>query len=97
MKDEEKTWFTEMTYLSDKKIIQLHITKFFRQFQVGEVFKSGQLVRYVNGRVKHRHYPDTILKYLRLLRKKKLLNYTHTGGKASCQFKIIKMGEVHSL
>ena len=86
-----------MKPLTDKAIIDGHNLRFVRQFQVGDIFRSGQLVRYVNARVDHRHYPDTILKYLRLLRKKKLLNYTHVGGKASCQFKIIAPGEPHSL
>lgn len=86
-----------MKDLTDKAIIQQHILRFFEQFQVGDVFKSGQLVRYVNARVKHRHYPDTILKYGRILRKQGSINYCHTGGKASCQFKIIASGEVHPL
>ncbi len=86
-----------MKPLSDKAIIQLHIMRFFNQFDVGYVFKSGQLVRYVNARVKHRHYPDSILKYTRLLRQSDKLNYKHVEGKASCKFKVIAPGEPHSL
>ncbi|KKL48316.1 hypothetical protein LCGC14_2326740 [marine sediment metagenome] len=86
-----------MKDLKDKAIIQGHILRFFAQLQVGDVFKSGQLVRYVNARVKHRHYPDTILRYTRLLREEVRINYSHTGGKASCQFKKISPMASHSL
>jgi len=82
---------------TDKDIIEQHIFRFFAQFREGEVFKSGQLVRYVNNRIGKRHYPDTILKYLRILRKADKLNYTHVGGKASCQFKILEIGQPHLL
>ena len=86
-----------MTDLTDKAIIQQHILRYFDQFTVGDVFKSGQLVRYVNARTKHRHWPDSILKYLRLLRQDEELNYTHIEGKQSCKFKIIALGEPHLL
>lgn len=86
-----------MEKLKLKPAIETQIVMFFDQFHPGEVFKSGQLVRYVNNRIGKRHYPDTILRYCRGLRKHDHINYTCVGGKASCQFKVLEIGEPHSL
>ena len=65
--------------LSDKKIIMSMILRFTDQFQVGERFRSEDIIKFVHRYHRRYIYGDTILRYARILRSQGKLSYKCTS------------------
>lgn len=79
-----------------KQQIKSQIAMFFDQFRPGDMFRSDDLVKHCKRHMGLKYiYPDTIIRYARLLRKEGRINYTVTI-KSERIIKVIGLGEVHS-
>ena len=82
--------------VKQKPIIQTHIVAFFNMFHVGDMLRTEDVYKYVKRMLGHQMYPDTVLRYMRELRKDEVINYTIVS-KSERIIKIIPLGEPHSL
>ena len=82
--------------LSHRQKIIILIQTFIDQFVPGDMLRTEDVIKYVH-RYHHRYiYGDTILRYMRDMRKRGDINYTIVS-KRERTIKILLIGEDHSL
>ena len=85
-----------MKTLPQKPIIKQQIANCMQQFRAGDTLRTDDVYRYVKRRTGMQFYPDTVLRYLREMRRDGVINY-NCNSKADRVIKIIPPGAPHSI
>jgi len=85
-----------MKQLPLKPKINRAILNFLEPFKVGDQLRSESVIKYCHKHIHRYIYGDTILRYMRQLRERGMINYTCIS-KSERIIKIIAQGEAHSL
>ena len=81
---------------SNRQLIMIHIERFINQFSPGDQLRTESVIKYVHTYYHRYIYGDTILRYMRDMRARGVINYT-TTHKHDRIIRIIEPGAVHSL
>ena len=82
--------------IPQKRKIKVAVQTFIGMFKEGDQLRTEDCIKYCHKYVGRYIYGDTVLRYMRELREKDIINYTCTHKQARI-IKIIPIGAPHSL